>query len=211
MQCVNGHQNPYGSNFCGTCGATAASVPAPPGNPGFPGFPPPNPGFPPQNPGFPGGYTPQASTGFVQIPGFGTVKIASIGQRLGARAIDTGILFVSYIAISLFLALLDFRYGFFVFFLWLIFWLLYEWLFIAYRGATIGKAALGIKVVDQRNGGLLGLGPAFIRQLIPTVGSLFFCLGTLLVYLSPLFDNSGRVQGWHDKAANDLVVVSKAD
>ena len=201
MQCVNGHQNPYGSNFCGTCGAAVSSVPPPPQNPGFP----------PQAPGFPGGYTPQASTGFVQIPGYGTVKIASIGQRLGARAIDMGILLVSYFAIGAFLAIFDFRYGFFVALLWLIFWLLYEWLFIAYRGATIGKAALGIRVVDQRNGGLLGLGPAFIRQLIPTVGSLFFCFGALLVYLSPLFDNSGRVQGWHDKAANDLVVAGKTD
>jgi hypothetical protein len=45
-----------------------------------------------------------------------------------------------------------------------------------------------------------------VRPLIPFVASLFCSLLALAVYSSPLFDNSGRLQGWHDKAANDLVI-----
>ncbi|HET9877104.1 MAG TPA: RDD family protein [Mycobacterium sp.] len=87
--------------------------------------------------------------------------------------------------------------------------LLYEWLFVAFRGATPGKMALRIKVVDQNTGGLMGLGPAFVRPLIILVPTVFPYLGMLIslaVLLSPLFDASGRLQGWHDKAAGDLVI-----
>jgi uncharacterized RDD family membrane protein YckC len=84
--------------------------------------------------------------------------------------------------------------------------LLYVWLMLAYRDATLGKMALGIKVVNQVTGEIPGLGPAFVRALVPFAASLFCPLLALLVYLSPLFDNSGRLQGWHDKAANDLVI-----
>jgi hypothetical protein len=38
------------------------------------------------------------------------------------------------------------------------------------------------------------------------VGALVCFVGALLVYASLLFDRSGRIQGWHDKAAHDLVV-----
>jgi hypothetical protein len=33
--------------------------------------------------------------------------------------------------------------------------------------------------------------------------------GGVIVYLSPIFDNSRRMQGWHDKAAGDLVIVAR--
>jgi hypothetical protein len=45
--------------------------------------------------------------------------------------------------------------------------------------------------------------------MIPFLGGLFCYIGALIVYLSPLFDNSGRLQGWHDKAANDVVIKSR--
>jgi hypothetical protein len=45
-----------------------------------------------------------------------------------------------------------------------------------------------------------------MRWLLPMIGSFLCYVGALLVYLSPLFDSSGRVQGWHDKAANTLVI-----
>lgn len=41
------------------------------------------------------------------------------------------------------------------------------------------------------------------------VGSLFCGLGTLLVYLSPFFDNSGKLQGWHDRAGSTIVIKTK--
>jgi hypothetical protein len=34
-------------------------------------------------------------------------------------------------------------------------------------------------------------------------------LVTLLVYISPFFDNTGRNQGWHDKVAKTFVINSR--
>jgi uncharacterized RDD family membrane protein YckC len=76
-------------------------------------------------------------------------------------------------------------------------------------GATLGKFALGIKVVNQNTGATIGLGRSFVRAVIPFLGGFFCYVGALLVYLSPLFDRSGRLQGWHDKAAGDLVVSAR--
>ncbi|WP_406199377.1 RDD family protein [Kitasatospora sp. NBC_01560] len=84
--------------------------------------------------------------------------------------------------------------------------LLYEWLLVAFTGATLGKFAMGLRVVKENNGQVPGLGGGFIRFIIPSVGSLLCGLGQLLVYLSPFFDNSGKLQGWHDRAAGTLVV-----
>ena len=65
------------------------------------------------------------------------------------------------------------------------------------------------KVVREQDGGLPGWGQSALRWLIPQVAGLVCGLVTLLVYLSPFFDNTGRQQGWHDKVAKTLVVNSK--
>jgi hypothetical protein len=62
------------------------------------------------------------------------------------------------------------------------------------------------RVVDASSGGPIGIGRAFVRQLIPLAGYAVCGVGAVLVYLSVLFDKSGRLCGWHDNAANDLVV-----
>lgn len=93
--------------------------------------------------------------------------------------------------------------------LYLAFAVFYEWLFIGLDGATPGKAAVQIKVVDEISGGTIGLGRAFVRHLIILGPLLLPYLGLVVcfvVLLSPLFDSSGRSQGWHDKIAKDLVV-----
>ncbi len=84
--------------------------------------------------------------------------------------------------------------------------LLYEWLMTGLVGATLGKLAVGIRVVKVDTGQKPGLGSAFIRWIIPMVGSILCGIGQLLVYLSPFWDKSGRQQGWHDKAASTMVV-----
>jgi uncharacterized RDD family membrane protein YckC len=86
------------------------------------------------------------------------------------------------------------------------FLLLYEWLMIGLKGATFGKMAMGLRVVKERDGSLPGLGAGFIRYIIPIAGALLCYIGAVLVYLSPLFDNSGKQQGWHDKAAGTVVI-----
>jgi uncharacterized RDD family membrane protein YckC len=84
--------------------------------------------------------------------------------------------------------------------------LLYEWLMIGITGATLGKRALGLRVVRETTGEVPGVGAAFIRYIIPIVGAFVCYIGALLVYLSPFFDNTGKLQGWHDRAAGTLVI-----
>ncbi|MDF0529104.1 RDD family protein [Tsukamurella sp. 8F] len=179
----------------------------------------------------PAGFIPQADSGFVAIPGLGNVRVAGFGQRFLARLIDAVIYAVVYAVCFgvAFAAVFSsaptcttdpntyetsctggnsagYVALFGIMLLAGLFGLLYEWLMIGLVGATLGKMALRLKVVDQATGRPIGLGRAFIRQLIPYLGSFFCGVGQLLVFLSPLMDNSGRMQGWHDKAANDLVI-----
>jgi uncharacterized RDD family membrane protein YckC len=85
----------------------------------------------------------------------------------------------------------------------------YEVVLIALRGATLGKMAMGIKVVREADGGIPGWGPSVLRWLIPQVAGMVCGLITIVVYLSPFFDNTGRQQGWHDKVAKTLVVNAR--
>ncbi|MER5637080.1 RDD family protein [Kitasatospora sp. NPDC002227] len=87
---------------------------------------------------------------------------------------------------------------------------LYEWLMVGLVGATLGKMALGLRVVKESTGENPGLGGGFIRYIIPTVGGFLCGIGQILVYLSPFFDNSGKLQGWHDRAAGTVVVKKQA-
>ncbi|MGI5445104.1 RDD family protein [Streptomyces sp. CA-243310] len=191
--------------------------------------------MPPQAPG-----TLQANNGFINVAGLGTVQVATMGRRFGARAIDGVVIFVLYLILSsigfagvfgaskslndctaldpmssayqtcvndtaeaaggIIAAFLGFLLIFFVA------TLLYEWLMIAFVGATVGKLALGLKVVKENTGQVPGLGGGFIRWIIPMVGALLCGIGQILTYLSPFFDNSGKLQGWHDRAAGTLVV-----
>ncbi|MET8697733.1 RDD family protein [Kitasatospora sp. NPDC004723] len=84
--------------------------------------------------------------------------------------------------------------------------LLYEWLMVSFVGATLGKMAMGLRVVKENTGRTPGLGGGFIRFIIPVVGGFLCYIGAVLVYLSPFFDNSGKLQGWHDRAAGTLVI-----
>lgn len=68
------------------------------------------------------------------------------------------------------------------------------------RGQTLGKKALNLQVIDVNTGGPIGSGRAFLRYLVSGLMGLPFGLG----YLSIFADDRGR--GWHDKAANSLVV-----
>ncbi|MFC7307401.1 RDD family protein [Streptomyces monticola] len=206
---------------------------------GYPQQQPQQPGYPQQQAGYPG-YpqqpgTVQANNGYVNIPALGTVQIASMGVRFGARVIDGLVIGVIY-AIFMFAGVLgamglvksaddcgdyldpgyqacvnDAASGVVAVFFGAIaalaiITLLYEWLMISFLGATLGKMAVGVKVVKEETGQAPGAGAGFIRWILPQVGSLLCGIGALLVYLSPLFDNSGKSQGWHDRAAHTLVI-----
>ena len=72
------------------------------------------------------------------------------------------------------------------------------------RGQTLGKRALGIRVIDFDNGGPIGYGRAFVRYIGRIVSGLVIYIG----YLWMLWDR--EKQCWHDKFANDVVVPEDA-
>jgi len=73
-------------------------------------------------------------------------------------------------------------------------------------GATLGKRAVGIEVLNVEAAGRLSLMRSIFRfGLFWIVAVATFGLGGLLVALSPTFDRSGRQQGWHDKVAHGAV------
>jgi uncharacterized RDD family membrane protein YckC len=189
-------------------------------------------GYPgdPQQPG-----TVQANNGYINIPALGNVQIASMGVRFGARVIDGLVIGLIY-GIFMFAGVLgalglvetaedcgtymdpgydacvnEAASGFLAVAIGAVaafglITLLYEWLMIAFLGATLGKMAVGIKVVKEETGQAPGAGAGFIRWIMPMVGAFLCYIGAALVYLSPLFDNSGKSQGWHDRAAHTLVI-----
>jgi uncharacterized RDD family membrane protein YckC len=71
-------------------------------------------------------------------------------------------------------------------------------------GQTVGKKALGIRVIDFSAGGSIGHGRAFIRYL----GRILSTIPCLLGYLWMLWDK--EKQTWHDKLATSVVVPESA-
>lgn len=80
---------------------------------------------------------------------------------------------------------------------------LYYWLLTGLNGQTIGKMAVGVKVVNAR-GAVPGLGISALRE-IPgkIVSSIIFCVGYLWIA------GDAKKQGWHDKIAGTYVVSVK--
>ncbi|MEV0255931.1 RDD family protein [Streptomyces sp. NPDC050732] len=193
------------------------------------GVPPQGYGYP-QQPASPYGAYPQQPGGGYGYPGGGPT-VASMGRRFGARAID-GVAFTLIYIVLLVVGAADAigeaadcdpgsaaydscmndastdimgSLGAVIGALAVV-GLLYEWLMTAMVGGTLGKLAVGIRVIDAESGQKPGIGAAFVRYIIPLVGSLACGIGSLLVYLSPFWDKSGRQQGWHDKAAKTMVI-----
>ncbi len=82
---------------------------------------------------------------------------------------------------------------------------LYHWLFIGLKGQTLGKMAVGIKVVNA-TGSIPGLGSAALREVLgKSISFMALCLGFLWI----IWD--GWKQGWHDKIANTCVVRAEKD
>ena len=67
-------------------------------------------------------------------------------------------------------------------------------------GQTLGKKALGIRVVDIDGGGPIGYGRAFIRY----IGRIVSAIPLFLGYFWMIWDK--EKQTWHDKFANSVVV-----
>src|SRR2546423_7309784 len=68
------------------------------------------------------------------------------------------------------------------------------------RGQTVGKMALGIKVIDADTGGYIGVSRGIGRYFARFLSGIVFALG----YLWMLWDD--RKQCWHDKLVRSVVV-----
>jgi uncharacterized RDD family membrane protein YckC len=71
-------------------------------------------------------------------------------------------------------------------------------------GQTIGKKVLGIRVYDFRQGGAIGYGRGFLRQIGKYLSAIPLGLG----YLWMLWDKEN--QCWQDKIAGTVVVPADA-
>jgi uncharacterized RDD family membrane protein YckC len=124
---------------------------------------------------------------------------ANFGQRLGAYLIDVVIIVVvEVIAWVLFNAGVAYLVS-------LLFGLAYFTYFEGGpTGQTLGKRALGIRVIDFRAGGPIGYG----RGLLRYVGRLISGIPCALGYLWMLWDKEN--QTWHDKIATTVVVPTSS-
>lgn len=140
-----------------------------------------------------------------EFEGESTFQLASIGARFGAYILDVIIIVV--IQLLLFGAI----YGFegmenmstaeelisdlFSFALVILYFGIQE----GSVGATIGKRAVGIKVV-QENGDSLGLGKGFLRAFGRILSGLILLIGYIMAFFNK------RNKTLHDEMASTLVV-----
>jgi uncharacterized RDD family membrane protein YckC len=123
--------------------------------------------------------------------------------RLGAAIIDCLIIFAVLCIIGPLIYILMHRAPAITFLSYFIPFL-YYWLFTGLRGQTLGKMALGIKVVNAE-GSIPGLGMAALRE-IP--GKILSFVVIFLGFLWIIWD--GQKQGWHDKIAKTHVLRVKS-
>ena len=97
--------------------------------------------------------------------------------------------------------------------------MVYEFVFLAWRGATPGKSLFGIAVRNASDTGRIVPYQAGLRVVVPALGAALalampsadtaalFQLITPIVYASVLWDP--RRRGWHDKAAGTIVLRTR--
>lgn len=159
---------------------------------------------------------------WIRFPESGPLVLATMGRRFLARLIDG--LVIGVPATVVFIGLLvgvvvpEPRRWWILLFVVpgaiLVAWV-YEGLLIGLRGATVGKRAVGVRVVTRRAAALgkagPGLGVGLARAAVVTLPGLLPCVGwfvTVLVSVSPFFDEMAR-QGWQDKAVGAYVISTE--
>ena len=173
---------------------------------------------------------------FVEVPGRGRLRLATIGQRFVARLLDVVVVVFGYILLWIVFTVLSSAIGVIAtgggdgtgfgiglagagflglvvgFILVGILGVVYEVVLVAVFGRTVGKMILSLRLVREIDGRKPNWGNATLRWIAPGLAYLVPFLGgfaAILVLLSPIFDGSGRRQGWHDKMAGTLVVATR--
>jgi uncharacterized RDD family membrane protein YckC len=119
---------------------------------------------------------------------------ATFGQRFGASLIDGFLIWIVAVVLGLVFRPLGGYIGIAIAIAY------FGYLEGSPSGQTIGKRAVGIRVIDFDTGGPIGTGRALLRYVGRWVSALVFLLG----YFWMLWDKER--QCWHDKFANDVVV-----
>ncbi|MFE6997788.1 RDD family protein [Microbacterium sp. NPDC057659] len=145
-------------------------------------------------------------------PPFG--QIAPVNRRVLAYVVDAliaaGLMIVLTIIVAVIAAtagpdriLVVTAVGYGIMSLVMLAWLL---VYTAMQGGSgsIGMRAQGLRLSRATEDAPLGFGKALLRNLVFGV-TAWIVVG----YFSPLFDGSGRFQGWHDKAAGALMLDAR--
>jgi uncharacterized RDD family membrane protein YckC len=193
--------------------------PPPPG-----GYPPPPPGgYPPPPPGGypppPGNYPPPPGQGYGQ-PGYGQQgygpgfnpawqgpPLAEWAQRALATLVDWGLMLAMYVAIAIVAAIIGNVSGAlgalvaFVGYLGVFAFLIWQLIIQGQTGQTIGKRAIGIKLVNEGTRQPIGAGMSVVRQIAHFIDGLICYIG----YLFPLWD--AKKQTLADKILSTVVVT----
>ncbi|MYV61525.1 Uncharacterized membrane protein YckC, RDD family [Streptomyces sp. Ncost-T6T-1] len=169
------------------------------------GYPQQQPGYPQQQPGQPYGAYPQQPGYGGQQPGYGggMPELAHWGLRAGGLIIDGLVIGLPYgILVGIGGAMGDAAGGFIallgvLLMIGLVIWQLYQ---EGTTGQTIGKKAVGIRLLREADGRPLGFGMAFVRRLAHFLDSLACYIG----WLWPLWDE--KKQTFADKVCSSVVV-----
>ena len=96
----------------------------------------------------------------------------------------------------------------------IVFAVAYEVLAIAWRGQTIGKWALGLRIARYSDGQRPNLGQAALRGLLPAAAAVvafrltnLVSVGAFVVLASSYFNPLRR--GWHDTAGGTIVIRTR--
>jgi uncharacterized RDD family membrane protein YckC len=212
-------QQPYGQS---PYGQQPYGQQPPPGygqQPGYgPGQYPPAPQY-----GAPGTYPPAPPAGAYGYGGGAPVpggRLAGMGARFGGLVVDSIIIAIPTVIVGVLAGgfkskktctdgvcstSFNFSASLLVDLVALVIGIAYAAYFIGVTGQTIGHRVAGIKVVDPQTGGNIGAGRAALRWFVMGITGAICTLG----YWSPFFDSQRR-QGWHDKAANSVVIPARA-
>jgi len=87
---------------------------------------------------------------------------------------------------------------------------LVQWTLHGRLGWTVGRRLTGLRTLDAETLRPVGMVRVLVRGLVVAAGLLACGVGQVVVLLSPLFDATGRMRGWHDKVAGDEVLDVRA-
>lgn len=76
----------------------------------------------------------------------------------------------------------------------------------AFTGFSLGKRIMGLRIVKIETLIRPGIGRMLLRGVIVGASNIVVGIGPLLVYLSPLWDPTKRLRGWHDRMSGTWVI-----